>query len=134
VREQIAIKWIEYGIVDVGSEHAFAQVIQHQNAHGATQPAKCFFVQLGPDVRTGTKDQEAHCLAAIAQGEDKQARAPILTTWLFQDHRTGPIINLGFLTRGRDDRRPGDGRFPRLEFVDETSDAVIAVVKAVLRH
>jgi hypothetical protein len=49
VGQQIAIERVESGIVNVRSEHALAQIVEHHNAHAATQPAKCFLVEFGPD-------------------------------------------------------------------------------------
>jgi hypothetical protein len=53
VREHIAIEGIESGIVNVGDEHALTQIIEHDDASGAAEPAKGSFVQFGPDSRTG---------------------------------------------------------------------------------
>jgi hypothetical protein len=36
VRQHVAIEWIQSGIVDVGDEHAFAQVIEHDDARTTT--------------------------------------------------------------------------------------------------
>ena len=49
VGEHIAIERIERGIVDVRSEHAFAQIVEHHDAHAAAQPAERFLMQFGPD-------------------------------------------------------------------------------------
>src|SRR5271165_1403540 len=51
VRQDIAIKRIQRGIVHVGNEYALAQIVEYDDARGATQPAKSSFVQLGPDAR-----------------------------------------------------------------------------------
>ena len=40
VRQHIAVQRIERGIVDVGDEHALAQIVEHDDARGAAQPAK----------------------------------------------------------------------------------------------
>ena len=40
VRQHVAIKRIERGIVNVGDEHALAQIVEHDDARGAAQPAK----------------------------------------------------------------------------------------------
>src|SRR5712691_2586919 len=49
VGQQITIERVERGIVNVRSEHALAQIVEHYNAHAATQSAKRFLVELGPD-------------------------------------------------------------------------------------
>jgi hypothetical protein len=52
VREDVAIKRIESGIVNIGDEHAFAQVVEHNDACTPTQPTKRFLVKFGPDAGT----------------------------------------------------------------------------------
>ncbi len=78
VREYVAIEGIESRIVNVGDEHALAQIVEHDDARGAAQPAKGSFVQLGPDARTGAESQQANRLAAAAQRHHEQPGAPIL--------------------------------------------------------
>ena len=34
--EDVAVERIERGVVDVGNQHTFAQIIQHQNARNST--------------------------------------------------------------------------------------------------
>jgi hypothetical protein len=57
VREHVTIKRIEGGIVNIGNEYAFAQVVKHHDACTSTQPAKRFLVKFGPDARTGMKHE-----------------------------------------------------------------------------
>ncbi len=60
VPEHVAIQRVERGVVYVGSENSFAQIIEDNYASDATQPAKCLFVQFGPRLRAGSKDQQAN--------------------------------------------------------------------------
>ena len=46
--QHVTVEGIERGIVDVGCEHAFAQIIEHDYARHASEPAEGFLVQLGP--------------------------------------------------------------------------------------
>ena len=78
MRQNIAIEGIESGIVNVGDEHALAQIVEHDDARGAAQPAKGSFVQLGPDSRTGAEGQQTNRLAAAAQRHHEQPGAPVL--------------------------------------------------------
>ena len=78
VLEHVAIQRIDGGIVDVGLEHALAQVIEDHNAGHSAQSAKGLLVQFGPDLRTGTEHQQANRLAAVAQRQHKQPCAPVL--------------------------------------------------------
>jgi hypothetical protein len=49
VRQHVAIEGVRSRIVHVGDEHAFAQIVEHDDAGGAAQPTKSSFVQFGPD-------------------------------------------------------------------------------------
>jgi hypothetical protein len=40
VGEHIAVERIKSGIVDVGDEHAFAQIVEHDNPRDATESTK----------------------------------------------------------------------------------------------
>lgn len=42
--EHVAIQGIEYGVVYVRSENAFAQIIEDNHASDTTEPAKGFLV------------------------------------------------------------------------------------------
>ena len=99
VRKHIVAERIERGLVEVGLENALAQIVEHHHARAAAEPAKGFLVKLGPDLRTGTKDQQADRLAALAQRHDEQPSAPVLAAFLVAHHRTGAVIDLGFFAR-----------------------------------
>jgi hypothetical protein len=101
VLQRVTVQRIERGLINVGREHAFAEIIQHHYASDSTQSAKSFLMQFGPDARTGAKDQEADGLSAVSQRQDEQPRAPVLARLRVADHRPGAIINLRFFTRGR---------------------------------
>jgi hypothetical protein len=44
VRQDVAIKRIQSGIVDVRDEHAFAQIIEDNDPRSATQSTECFLM------------------------------------------------------------------------------------------
>jgi len=46
MRQHVAVERIERGIVDVGREHAFLQVVEHDPTRRAGEPAKRLLVQL----------------------------------------------------------------------------------------
>ena len=52
VPEHVAIQRIECGVVYVRRENAFAQIIEHNHTSDTTEPAKSFFMQLSPCLRT----------------------------------------------------------------------------------
>ena len=78
VREHVAVERIERRVVDVGREHALAQIVEDDDPHGAAEPAKRPLVQLGPDLRARLPGQQAHALAAVAERQDEEPRAPVL--------------------------------------------------------
>src|SRR5215472_8942101 len=57
VLQHIPVEGIERGIVDVGGEHALAQIVEHDHTSDSGQSAKGLLMQLGPDRGAGTKDQ-----------------------------------------------------------------------------
>src|ERR1035438_3779758 len=68
--QHIPVERIERGIVDVGCEHALAQVIEHDYAGHPGQPTKGFLMQLCPSLRTGAEHQQANRLATVARSEE----------------------------------------------------------------
>jgi hypothetical protein len=56
VGQQIAIERIERGLVDIRSDHAFTQIVEHDHAHAATEAAKGFLMQFGPGAGAGAED------------------------------------------------------------------------------
>ena len=62
--QHVAVERVQGGIVNIGDEYAFAQVIQYNDAGNTTQPAEGFLMQLSPDTCTGTERQQAYRLAA----------------------------------------------------------------------
>ena len=109
VRQHVAIKRIESGIVNVGDEHALAQIVEHDDAGGAAQPAKSSFVQFGPDARTGAEGQRTNRFAAAAQRHHEQPGAPVLAALGITHHGTGAVIDLRFLAGRGDDHDTGFG-------------------------
>jgi len=75
VDEHIAVERVEGRIVDVGPEHALLEIVEDDDAHGGPEPAERLFVQLGPAARARLEGEQADALAAVAEGEDEQARA-----------------------------------------------------------
>ena len=134
VGQQITVERIERGIVNVRSEHALAQIVEHHDPHTATQPAKRFLMELGPDARAGTEYQQPYRLATVAERHHEQPRAAVLAALGFADHGASAVIDLCFFARSGDDHRPRLQHLSRAEFVDEAFDALVAVPKALLSH
>jgi hypothetical protein len=60
VRQHVAIEWIQRGIVDVGDEHAFAEIVEDDDARTAPETTKSFLMQLGPDASAGAERKETN--------------------------------------------------------------------------
>ena len=67
VVQHVAIQRIHGGIVDVGFEYPFAQIVQYRDPCHPAQPAKGLLVQLSPRLRTGAEHQQANRFAAVTQ-------------------------------------------------------------------
>ena len=132
VREHIAIERIQSGIVNVGDEHALAQIVEHDDAGGAAQSAKGSFVQFGPDARTGAERQQTNRLATAAQRHHEQPGAPVLAALGIAHHRAGAVIDLRFLAGRGDDHDAGFGRLRSAQLAHEALHALVAAGEAVL--
>jgi len=126
VREHIPIQWIERRLVDVGREHAYFEVVEHDHSGRATESAKGPLVQFGPRLRTRLPDQESYGFARVAEGEDKQTRTAKLSGLRMADHRSVTVVDLRFFYDGRrdDDARLGRGRAAQLP--DEATDTGVS--------
>lgn len=132
VREDVAIQRIKGGIVDVGREDAFLEVIEHDDADGAAKTAKRLFMQFGQAPRTGVEGEQADALAAVAESEDEQPRAPILPGAGMPHHQAVAVINLPLFARPRDNNRVRLGGVPAAELGHEVPHAGVAAGEAVL--
>ena len=77
VREHVAIERIERGIVDVGREDAFFEIVEDDDAHRAAEATKRALVQLGPDLRARPPHEQPHRFARVAEREDEEPRAAV---------------------------------------------------------
>jgi hypothetical protein len=59
LREHIAVQRIERGIVDVGGEDAFFEIVEDDDTDRATKSAEGALVELGPDLRARLPYQQA---------------------------------------------------------------------------
>ena len=78
VREHVAVERIERRVVDVRREHAFAEIVEDDDADGAAEPAKGPLVQLGPDLRARVQHEQPDRLAPVAERQDEEPRAAVL--------------------------------------------------------
>ena len=125
VREEIAVEGVHGGVVDVRRQHALAEIVEDDDAHGASQPAKRLLVQLGPGSGARGEEEQPHALAAVAQREDKQPGATVRTGHGMAHHRPGPVVDLAFFPGGRHNHRVRLGEPLAAERNDEAADARI---------
>src|ERR1022692_302584 len=123
---------VQSRIVNVRDEHALAQIVEHDDARWAAQPAKGSFVQFGPDSRTGAEGQQTNRLAAAAQSHHEQPGAPVLAALGIAHHRAGAVIDLRLLAGRGDDDDAGFGRLDAAPLAHETLHAWVAAGEAVL--
>jgi len=131
VREHVAIERVDLRVVHIGLQHAFAQIIEHDDAHRAAESPKRFLVQLGPALTAGAPRQQAHGLARKAERQDKEPRATVFPARRIADHRPFAVIDLRlFAGRRRDDARRLRGVGPA-QAPDEATYARITPREAV---
>jgi hypothetical protein len=94
VPQDIAIERIDGGVVDVGREHAFAQVIEYDHLSDATKSVESFLIQFGPRLRAGAEDQQPNALAAVAEREYEQTGPAVLAGGGVAHHGACAVINL----------------------------------------
>jgi len=91
------VQRIQSRIVDVGLEHSFAEVVEHDGLGGAAQPAEGLLVQLGPGSRARLKGQQTNAFAAVSEREYEQARAAITAGARVAHQGPGAVVDLRFL-------------------------------------
>ena len=63
----------------------------------ATQSAESLLMEFGPGARAGMEAQQPDALAAEAERQHEQPRAPVLAGARIADHRAGAVIDLRLL-------------------------------------
>ena len=109
-----------------------AEVVEDHGARTAAQPAEGLFVEFGPDACTGLEGQQAHGLAAVAQGENEHAGAAVAARVRVTDHGAAAVIDLGLFAGRSDDDRAGLAARAAPQLADEAFDALVAAGEAVV--
>ena len=78
VGEHVAVERVQCRVVDVRGEDALLEVVEHDDAHRAPQPAEGALVEFGPDARARPPEEEPDRFAGVAEGEDEEPRAAYL--------------------------------------------------------
>src|SRR5260370_1350927 len=89
-------------------------------------------MELCPDARTGSENQQPYRFAAIAQSEDEQAGASILAALRFAHHRPATVIDLAFFSGSGEDHRPRWWYLGSAQFVSEAPNALVAPLESVV--
>ena len=131
VREDVAVERVERRVVDVGREHPLLEIVEDDGLRHAAEPAKRLLVELRPDPRTRLPGQEPDRLAAVAEGENEEARAAVLAGLRMADHRAVAVVDLRLLARRGEDHRMGLGRARPAQSPHEAADARVAGREAV---
>jgi len=132
VGEHVPIQRVEGGIVDVGRQHALAQVVQDDDVHGSPETSEGLFVKLCPHLCARAPHQETHALARVAQRQHEQPGPPVLARVRITHHRPLAVVDLAFLSGRRRDDHAGLGRRGRAHLLDEAPDAGVAGGEAVV--
>jgi hypothetical protein len=103
VRERVPVQRIERRVVHVRGEHALAQIVQDDDADGATESVKHTLVQLRPHLRARAPHEQPHRLARVAQREHEEPRAPVRARGLVADHR--PLDHVELIGISKDGAR-----------------------------
>jgi hypothetical protein len=88
-------------IVDVRAQHALFEIIEDRDPGRAAEAAKGALVELGPEAGARADGEHADALAAVAESEDEEPRAPVLPRGGVADHRLGAVVDPPLLARAR---------------------------------
>ena len=133
VREHVAIERIEGRVVDVWREHAFAQVVEHDDLDRAAQA--------GETPARGARPRSAHSIATsagariCASSRASARRAACAGTCpVFGSRTIGPfaVVDLAFLARGGRDDHARFGRRGAAERQHEAPDTRVPRREAVV--
>ena len=130
--EQVAVEGVQGRIVEVGFQDAFGEVVQDHGAGDRTQAAEGLLVQLRPDALAGAEGEQADGFAAVAQGEDEHAGAPVTARFRMADHGPSAVVDLQFLAGRGEDDRAGLGRGGATQLANKAFDALVTGGEAVV--
>ena len=132
--EHIAIERIQTGIVNIGLEHTFFQVVGNHHSGRAAQSPEGLLMQFGPDASAGMEAEKPDALAAEAERQYEQTRAPVLAGLRIADHGAGAVIDLRLFTRRGLDDAAGFRRLSSAQLAGITLDALIGAGEAMPVH
>ena len=134
VGEHVAVEGIKRGVIDVGDQHALAQVVEHDESNHPAQPAKGLLMQFRPGARARLENEQTDRLAAVAEGQHEEASAPVLAALGVADHGAGAVIHLRFFAGRGHDHRVSFWHRCSAQLAHEAPHTLIAAGEAGLRH
>ena len=132
VGEHVAVEGIDFWIVDVGTQHAFGEIVEHDIFGRSAEAAEGGCVQLRPNLRTRMKAEQPDAFAAESERQNEEPGAAVVTGFRIANLRAGTVVDLSFLARRRDDDGAG---FPCLcapLLADEAFDGFVGAGEAVV--
>lgn len=94
-------KPVELGLVQVGRDDAFLEIVEHDIADDTAEIPKSLFVELCPGLLARLPDHPPEAAPRVAQRHHKQARSAVATALWITGQRAFAIIDLRFLARGK---------------------------------
>jgi hypothetical protein len=124
---------VERGLVQVGLEHAFLEVVQHDVAGGAAEVAPGLLVKLSPDLLAGLPHHPPEAAPRVAQRGHEQARLAVSVGARHPGGRAFAVVHLHLLAGGKAQAVELLGLLVA-KLRAEAFDGVVRAVKAVLVH
>src|SRR6516165_10888328 len=91
-------------------------------------------MQFGPGAYTRSPSQQAHRLAAVAEGQDEQSCPAILAALRIANHRTTAVVDLHLFARCSEDDACCFRTLWSAQLVNKALHCLVAAGKPVLRH
>ena len=127
--EQFGIDRVQGGLVEIGRDDAFLEIVEDHVLGTAAKRAESFLVQQRPGLLISLPDHFTEALAGVLERHDEQQRAAELARSI-ERQRALAVIDLGlFAGRELENIEACGGACP--ESGDEALDGVVAVREAV---
>jgi hypothetical protein len=98
--EHGAVQSVDLGLVQVGHDDSFLEVVDDDIADGAAEITIGFLVELGPDLLAGLPNHAPEAPPRVPQGHDEQPGAAVAVDLGVAGQRAFAVIDLGFLASG----------------------------------
>ena len=129
--EHIPVERVEFGVVDIGFQNTFGEIVEHDVFRGSTEAAEGGFVQFRPDLTAGLEAQQTDAFAAEAERQHEEAGATVFASFRITDLRAGAVVDLQFFARGGEDDGAGFRSLRAALLADEAFDGFVGAGEAV---